>query len=128
MLYGVDPQTFLPLITPDILHQALVREVGFLRHELCSEPDSEWRDKLFYRVYAVLTLCRIPYSARTGEITSKTDAAQWALSHIPSEWHELIGRALAGGQSSGLDGFPMVGLRAFLEFTQEQVDAEAPSD
>src|SRR5205823_3920625 len=35
VLYGPQPETFVPAITPEVLFQALEREVGYLREEIC---------------------------------------------------------------------------------------------
>jgi aminoglycoside adenylyltransferase-like protein/nucleotidyltransferase-like protein len=44
--------------------------------------------------YAVLTMCRALYTHRTGEHTSKAQAAAWAQHELP-EWADLIRDALA---------------------------------
>jgi hypothetical protein len=100
VLFGPGPETFVPEITPQILFEALAREVGYLREEISCKPLSEWRDVASYRVYAVLTLCRILYSFGKGAIVSKRRAARWAIKHLPEEWHEIILQALesAGGK------------------------------
>ncbi len=51
VLYGPRPETFVPAITPQILFEALAREVGYLREEISEKPESEWRDVPHYRVY-----------------------------------------------------------------------------
>ncbi|HJQ33056.1 MAG TPA: aminoglycoside adenylyltransferase domain-containing protein [Pyrinomonadaceae bacterium] len=94
-LYGERPEAFVPEITPEMLSEALRREVNYLREELSLKPSSEWRDVPFYRAYAVLTLCRILYTHAKGKVVSKPRAARWAVRHLPEEWHELIRRALA---------------------------------
>jgi hypothetical protein len=43
--------------------------------------------------YAVLTMCRALYTHRTGEYTSKAQAAAWAQHELP-EWADLIQDAL----------------------------------
>ncbi len=47
-----------------------------------------------YQPYAVLTMCRMLHTLEHGVIVSKPAAARWALETLPSEWHELIARAL----------------------------------
>ena len=125
-LSGAAPESFLPRITAEIFHQALVREVGYLREELRDKPSSEWRDKLSYRVYSVLTLCRILYSARTGNVASKQRAAGWALDRVPADWHEMIHQALEVGESGGLECLPVPRLCAFIEYTYAQVRSVPP--
>lgn len=95
-LYGEPAAEFVPDITPAILHEALVRETGYLRDEFANE-NSEWRGVPKYRSYAVLTLCRILYSHATGEIGSKPVAARWARGALPAELQEIVDRALKDG-------------------------------
>src|SRR5437773_2304083 len=94
VLYGANPDSFVPAITRHILFQALDREVHYLRQEISEKLRSEWRDVPSYRAYAVLTLCRILYSSRNGTIVSKQRAGEWAIKHLPSEWAEIILQAL----------------------------------
>lgn len=83
VLFGPSPESFVPVITPEMLFQALEREVGYLREEISGKPQSQWRDVPSYRAYAVLTLCRILYSFRKGTIVSKQRAAKWAIKYLP---------------------------------------------
>jgi hypothetical protein len=48
-----------------------------------------------YQVFAILTMCRTLYSLETGSITSKIDAAQWAIYKFDPSWKNLIEQALA---------------------------------
>ncbi len=94
ILYGPPPESFVPAITNEILFQALEREVGYLREEISEKAESEWRNVPSYRVYAVLTLCRIMYSFSKGTIVSKQLAAKWVLKHPPEEFGAIINQAL----------------------------------
>ena len=123
ILFGPRPESFVPPITPELLFQALEREVGYLREELCDKPQSEWRNVPFYRAYAVLTLCRILYSFRKGRIVSKPRAAKWAIRHLPEEWHELILRALNGGDAKRPARLPLNRIRRFIAFAAAQLHA-----
>lgn len=124
VLHGPEPQSFLPKITPESFREALAREVGYLREELNVKPDGEWRDRVSYRVYAVLTLCRILHSARTGHITSKPEAGKWALGRVPGDWHTLIRSALANAAALGLEDIPLEPIRSFIGHVQASVDSE----
>lgn len=46
-----------------------------------------------YQTYAVLTMCRMLYTLRTGTITSKSAAATWALGVLDHSWARLIEQA-----------------------------------
>jgi hypothetical protein len=121
-LQGPGPESFVPEITAEILHRALVREVGYLREEIVAQPNSDWRDVTSYRRYAVLTLCRILYSLRTGEFASKQRAASWAMDNTPTEWHDLIQQALAVGETGGSEGLPLSRIGVFIDYVHAQLD------
>lgn len=118
-LMGPAPATFLPPITERMLFGALVREVGYLWAELIDSA-SQWRGQRFYRVYAVLTLCRILYTHRKGDVVSKGRAARWALRVLPSRWHSLVRAAAASdrGESAPL---PLPRNVRFTEFVEREL-------
>jgi hypothetical protein len=121
VLYGPAAELFVPEITPEILFQALKREVAYLREEISEKPDSEWRDVPSYRVYAVLTLCRILYSFRKGTIVSKPRAARWAIDHLPDEWHDLILQALETHAARRSSEIPLFPIEQFIDFVEGQL-------
>jgi predicted nucleotidyltransferase len=47
-----------------------------------------------YQPYAVLSMCRSLYTLEKSKTISKTDAAQWALTAVPTEWSPLIRSAM----------------------------------
>jgi predicted nucleotidyltransferase len=124
VLYGPRPESFVPVITPEILFEALAREVGYLREEIKEKPESEWRDVPSYRAYAVLTLCRILYSFREGSIVSKRRAARWALKHLPGEWRELILRASGKEEAGPPSEIPLPRIEQFIDFADAQLQPE----
>ncbi len=123
VLYGPQPESFVPAITPEVLFQALKREVGYLYEEISQKPESEWRDVPSYRVYAVLTLCRILYSFRQGTIVSKQRAAKWALKHLPVEWRKLVRQALAATAAEHTADLPLARITQFIEFVAAHLHA-----
>jgi len=50
---------------------------------------------LFYRSYAVLTMCRMRYTLQYGVVVSKPFAAGWAQAALDAQWAPLIQAALA---------------------------------
>ncbi len=57
-------------------------------------------------VFGILSLCRVLYTLRTGELIGKSDAARWAMHSCPPRWHTLIRNALwrhEDGRFSGID-------------------------
>jgi Domain of unknown function (DUF4111) len=119
-LHGPAPTTFLPPIKREMLFNALVREVVYLRKEI-GNPASKWRDKRFYRAYAVLTLCRILYSHRFGVVVSKPRAARWALQTLPTRWHSLI-RSAVESDSGKRSTLALPRIARFIEFVVGQLD------
>jgi len=122
VLFGPPPDSFVPEITPEILFEALKREVGYLREEISEKPESEWRDVPSYRVYAVLTLCRILYSLRKGTIVSKPQAATWAVKHLPYEWRELILQALETDDAKRSADISLLRIEQFIDFVEAQLN------
>jgi aminoglycoside adenylyltransferase-like protein len=121
VLYGPQPQSFVPVITPWILFLALEREVGYLREEIVEKPESKWRNVPSYRAYAVLTLCRILYSFRKGKIVSKPRAARWAIKYLPEEWNEIILQALDRNDEGLATDIALLRIAQFIDFTDAQL-------
>jgi hypothetical protein len=121
VLFGPRPESFVPTITPEVLFQALEREVSYLREEISKKPESEWRDVPSYRSYAVLTLCRILYSFRKGTIVSKQRAARWAMKHLPEEWAEIIRQTMKTDVAGRSADIPLVRIEQFIDFADAQL-------
>lgn len=118
-LAGPSPEVILPAVTSEMVHEALRREVAYLRAEITSRT-SKWRGQTSYRAYAILTLCRILYTHRKGGVVSKRRAASWAVRVLPVPLHALIREAIASdnGQVASL---PMSHISRFLSFTETQL-------
>ncbi len=91
-LYGPPPETVIdPISKAELL--AAVQEHG-----------QEWREWIYHarhrnsQAYAILTMCRILYTLKNGEIVSKKRAALWAEKELP-EWSALIQQALVWRES-----------------------------
>ena len=125
VLYGPRPEVFVPAITPEILFQALEREVSYLREEISEKPQSEWRDVSSYRAYAVLTLCRILYSLRYGTVVSKRVAAKWALKNLPEEWSEIITQALKSDDGEQTLPIPLSRIEQFIDTASARLASKA---
>ena len=120
-LVGPDPGCFVPTISSQILHEALIREVGYLREEISLKLDSDWRDRSCYRAYAVLTLCRILYSGETGRVTSKPDAAEWAVGNTPVRFHRLIRQAKEVSDEVSTAELPVRHIETFIRHVERQI-------
>lgn len=92
------------IIGPPAVSLVAPVDVGALRAEMIGvararaedvEEHPEHLGNAWYQPYLVLTLCRALFTTHTGRVTSKAEAATWALDHVPAEHHELVRRALA---------------------------------
>lgn len=128
VLFGPRPESFVPTITPDMLFQALERELGYLREEITEKPDSKWRDVPYYRAYAVLTGCRILYSFRKGTVVSKPRAVKWAIAHLPAEWHDIILQALEFDDVRRPTSIALVRIEQFIAFAESQLHARVAAE
>jgi len=116
VICGPGPASFVPPITPEIVFQALERELAYLREEICQNPHSEWSDAPFYRAYAVLTVCRILYTFRKGTVVSKPRAARWVIKHLPGRWNKTILRALESEAYTRSGSIPLSQIAPLIDF------------
>jgi predicted nucleotidyltransferase len=121
VLYGEPPESFVPRIGREVMSRALEREVGYLRDEISTKPDSEWRDVPSYRAYAVLTLCRILYTFKKGAVVSEPRAARWAVKNLPDEFRAIILQALAAGDSPASAEIPLSQIERFVDLVDTQL-------
>ena len=116
VVFGADPHTFVPPITPALMRAALGREIGYLRTELVTKRTSVWRRRAAYRRYAALTACRILYTLETGRVAPKRTAAAWALRRLPSVHRAIVSRAIARPLGTRL--LPLGPVRGLLEHVE----------
>lgn len=74
----------------------------------------------------LLTIARIWYSAATGEISSKEEAAIWLIDRIPLEYHPLILKArndylLGNNEDFGSDSKEIEAFVNFAKYTINQI-------
>jgi aminoglycoside adenylyltransferase-like protein len=119
IIRGSAPHAFVPPISQARLRAALVRELRYLRDELVTTRSSHWRDRPFYRRYATLTLCRILYTFRTGQVVSKPVAAGWAITRGAPPHRTTVRRALR----TSVGSVSLRALRDLLVFTEATVTA-----
>lgn len=127
VLVGPDPSSFVPPITPLVLHDALVREVGYLWAEVCQKPNSEWRDRDSYRAYVVLTLCRILYTNATGKVASKSAAATWALLQLPEEFGGLLEAAERASREQITANLEVAEIARLINYVGSEIGWTPPS-
>lgn len=70
-----------------------------------------------YRCYAIMTMCRMLYTAQMGDVTSKQKAANWVLETQNGRWHTFVSAAL-NWHGDKLD-VSVTDAQAFIRFTRE---------
>jgi predicted nucleotidyltransferase len=101
MIKGPDLRTLIEPVSSDELRKAVVNVLPLWVKPILEDPSRI--KKRGYQSYCVLTLCRMLYTFKHGEILSKPGAATWALEHMDPEWKLLIERALVGRQNADLE-------------------------
>jgi hypothetical protein len=89
-LWGKDAKLIAPIISDQCLNDALVLELDYLREGLASDLGDGTNKAFIYRAYAVLTSCRILYSAFRRALISKDQAYTWAMESVPDMWRTVI--------------------------------------
>lgn len=92
-LLGPPVQTLLDPVTPDQLRQATRDLFNLWWRPMADHPQNLHHTG--YRVYAILTMCRMLYTLRHGAIISKPAAAQWAMAELGERWRELVQTAVS---------------------------------
>jgi predicted nucleotidyltransferase len=118
---GPDPKTLIDPISPDGLRGAVANLLPLWTDLFFENPPRI--DKRGYQSYCVLSLCRMLYTLKHGEIVTKQLAAQWAKENIDSQWKPLIERAMIGRQNPELDARPedINGTLAMMRFVLGQI-------
>ena len=93
VIAGPPPHTFMDPLPAAELQAAVRADLRAWHAPMLADP---WRlESRGYQSYTVLTLCRMLYTLRTGQVTSKPAAARWAQAELGERWAPLIERALA---------------------------------
>ena len=104
VIEGPNLQSLIDPVSPDDLRRAVVSVLPVWTEPILTDPSLI--NKRGYQSYCVLTLCRMLYTLKHGEILSKAAAAKWALENLHPRWKRLIERALIGRQSPNLEADP----------------------
>jgi hypothetical protein len=95
-LAGPPAATLIDPISPDELRAAQIELMRSWWAPMASESAAaDFLRQRGHQSLAVLTMCRVLYTLRTGKITSKSAAAQWGQAHLDLRWVGLIERAAA---------------------------------
>ncbi|MBN2117058.1 MAG: DUF4111 domain-containing protein [Anaerolineales bacterium] len=104
IITGPDPKTLIDPVSPDDLRQAVVDVLPLWLAPILSNPAEI--NKRGYQSFFVLSLCRMLYTLKHGEILAKHAAAEWGKENLDPRWRPLIERALIGRQHPGSDADP----------------------
>ena len=89
-LWGKDAKLIAPSVSGRCLNDALLLELNYLQETLDSNLGDRSERAFIYNAYAVLTACRILYSAHHGTLVSKEQAYAWAIETVPDAWRSVI--------------------------------------
>ena len=89
-LWGKDAKLIAPHVSDQCLNDGLLLELNYLKEGLASRIGDRSDKAFVYNAYAVLTACRILYSARHRALASKDQAYAWAMETVPPMWRAVI--------------------------------------
>ena len=99
-LWGKEAKRIAPQISDQCLNDALLLELNYLREDLASNAGDRSDKAFIHNAYAVLTACRIYYTARHRTLVSKDAAMRWALETLP-DWRSVIQTASSNRLKNG---------------------------
>jgi hypothetical protein len=79
-----------PHISDQCLNEALLLELNYLQEDLISNVGDRSDKAFIHNAYAVLTACRILYTAYHRKLASKDQAYRWAMEALPPIWRSVI--------------------------------------
>jgi hypothetical protein len=129
-LWGKDAKLIAPHVSDQCLNDALLLELAYLKQDLTANSGDRSDKAFIHNAYAVLTACRILYSASHRALVSKDQAYGWALETVPPMWRSVINAARdnrlknAGSTNPQLEQDAM----RFVEFVTAEVNRILPGD
>jgi hypothetical protein len=122
-LWGKDARLIAPHVSDQCLNDALLLELNYLKEELAANAGDRSDKAFIHNAYAVLTACRILYSAHHKALVSKDQASAWAMERVPLQWRPVIQTARKNRLKNG--GFTTPHLEQdamnFVEFAYAEV-------
>ena len=89
-LWGQDAKRIAPHVSHECLVEALKLELNYLKEDLAANAGDRSDKAFVHNAYAVLTACRILYSASQKALASKDQAYSWAMETVPLMWRAVI--------------------------------------
>ena len=125
-LWGQDAKMIVPQVSHQCFVEALKLELNYLKEDLAANVGNRFDKAFVHNAYAVLTACRILYSASRKELASKDRAYGWAMETVPPMWRAVIRGAKDNRLKNG--GSTTVELEQdamrFVEFVTHEVERE----
>jgi len=117
VLAGPAPATLIDEVAPDDLRQAMRAILKNWGAPMLDDPAP--LQERGGQTYTVLSLCRILYTLRYGDVVSKSAAARWAQETLDKQWPPLIARTWDGRHNPGCAASPtdVNGTLAFIRYT-----------
>lgn len=121
-LWGKDAKLIAPHVSDEYLSAALLLELNYLKEDLTSNAGDRSDKAFIHNAYAVLTACRILYSAHHKVLVSKNQAYGWAMEIVPSIWRPVIQAAKDNRLKNGGSTTPRLEQDAmrFVEFVTSE--------
>lgn len=88
--WGRDARSIAPAVSARRLDAALQLELAYLNEDLAKNAGNRSDRAFRHNAYAVLTACRILYTAQHRTLTSKEEAYGWARASLPREWSPVL--------------------------------------
>ena len=122
-LWGKGARLIAPPVSDQCLNDALLLELNYLKDDLTSNAGDRSDGAFIHNAYAVLTACRILYSARHRKLASKDRAYCWAMETVPPQWQPIIQTARDNRLKNGGVTTPQLEHDAmqFVEFVTGEV-------
>lgn len=122
-LWGKEAKLIAPRVSDECLNDALMLELDYLKEGLASRIGYRSDTAFVYNAYAVLTACRILYSAQHRTLVSKDEAYAWAMKTVPDIWRAVIRAARDNRLRNRGSTTPQLedNARRFVEFVIGQV-------
>ena len=92
-LWGKDAKRIAPVVSDRRLNEALLLELDYLNEALTKNAGSRSVRAFRHNTYAVLTACRILYTAQHRVVVSKDAACKWTIASVPAEWRPVVAAA-----------------------------------
>jgi hypothetical protein len=123
-LWGRDAKLMAPHVSAQCLNDALLLELNYLTQDLTSNAGDRSAKAFIHNAYAVLTACRILYSAYHGTLASKDEAYSWAMETVPPMWRAVLHAARANRLKNAGSTTPRLEQDAirFVEFVRGEIN------